>query len=174
MSKEFNRFFGTRQHSTNLKLTRELIVTRYRDAWLEWGSLVTRLDSMHFSGTAQERGESKAEDNLSTRLDGLHIEADGEDDHRCTHPGVNPSAVQLYHCPYCNNPSAVLRKCGGCGKTRYVDLQLYDDNFLTYGIADIAMQPVRKCTGPTIKLHARLHRPSLPRVMDQCRAPRHW
>lgn len=121
MAKEFNKFFGTRESNTNLKLTRELIVSRYKEAWMEWGAFITRFDSMHSSGSAQEQGEIKAEDNLSTWLEGLHVEGDNNDNgHHCTHPKISPNSVGLYQCSYCNNPSAVLRKCAGCGKTRYV------------------------------------------------------
>ena len=34
------------------------------------------------------------------------------------HPRVNPNTVELYRCTWCKNPSAALRKCSGCGKTR--------------------------------------------------------
>ena len=122
ITKKFSDFFGTKQFNTNLKLTRELVVARYSVAWKEWNTLITRLDGMHTSGVAQERGAGKAEDNLSAWLAGLHVDGEDEDPHHCTHPNINTNTVSLYHCSYCNNPSAVLRKCGGCSKTRCVTI----------------------------------------------------
>ena len=38
--------------------------------------------------------------------------------HACSHPKISMNNAALYRCTWCGNPSAVLRKCGGCGKTR--------------------------------------------------------
>jgi hypothetical protein len=36
------------------------------------------------------------------------------------HPAVNLNDLPLYRCSWCGNPSAILRKCRGCSKARYV------------------------------------------------------
>jgi hypothetical protein len=55
----------------------------------------------------------KAEDDLAAWLGDEHFE--GED-----RPATfNDSHVELYRCSWCGNPSAILRKCAGCSKTRY-------------------------------------------------------
>ena len=35
---------------------------------------------------------------------------------------IDEDVVALYRCSYCRNPSASLKKCSGCGKVRYCNV----------------------------------------------------
>ena len=123
MTKEFIKFFSMPDSKTQLRLTRDLIIDRYQMAEVEWRDFITRLDSKgyHSHEEAQQQSALKAEDNLTAWLEGLNLEGDDHDRLKhthCSHPSLNSSTAALSHCSYCHNPSAVLRKCSGCGKTR--------------------------------------------------------
>jgi hypothetical protein len=67
----------------------------------------------------------KATDDLAAWLDDyLHVDDDEQDEKYHAHTTcasrarVSANTVALYRCSNCGNPSASLRKCGGCGKTR--------------------------------------------------------
>lgn len=123
MTREFIQFFGLPDSKTQLRLTREIIVGRYRQADEEWRDFIAHLDSEGYLSheEAQRRSALRAEDNLAAWLEGMHIEG-GDSAHlpntHCTHPALNSSSAAMSRCSYCHNPSAVLRKCGGCSKTR--------------------------------------------------------
>ncbi|KAF7793058.1 hypothetical protein EIP86_004163 [Pleurotus ostreatoroseus] len=121
-TKEFSKLFGVHQQRTTLRLTRELVTSKYQKAVTEWGSVIARVDGPNFHETLTE-SEARAEDNLAAWLEGLRVEGDEEeeDEKWCVHPTTNMNSVALYRCSYCGNPSAVLRKCSGCNKTRYCD-----------------------------------------------------
>lgn len=111
------RFFGMSISNTQLKLVKDLVVQRYTNAWREWGDFITHMDGLHSTAAAEKRSTENAEDNLARWLEGLDIEG-GSDDPMCAHPHLNSSSLALYHCAHCRNPSAALRKCAGCGKTK--------------------------------------------------------
>ncbi len=119
IARQFYEFFGIRQYKTELRLTRELVVSQYSSAVQEWGPFVRRFDSLGSDPEkAQDQGASKAEDNLAAWLEGMHVD-DGQGCHtKCSHPKLTTKSVELYRCSHCGNPSAILRKCGGCAKTR--------------------------------------------------------
>lgn len=126
MTREFIRFFGLPDSKTQLRLTRDIIMGRYEKADTEWRNFIAHLDSDGYlsHAEAQQRSALKAEDNLAAWLEGLNIEGDEHDslgNTHCTHPTLNTSNAAMSRCSYCHNPSAVLRKCGGCSKTRYCD-----------------------------------------------------
>ena len=68
---------------------------------------------------------SRLEDGLAAWLEDMRLE-DGtlEEGMRCEASEevrkVLFENVELYRCSWCGNPSAGLRRCGGCSKTRYV------------------------------------------------------
>ncbi|KAI0071533.1 hypothetical protein K474DRAFT_1652388 [Panus rudis PR-1116 ss-1] len=130
---------------TQLRLTREMVVSKYVNAVKEWGDFIIRLDKMNDEPERLlEKLASRADDYLQAWLDNHPIEdEDGNDsatstngagneghdhdhghscgeDHSARRKKNNLSHVDLYRCSHCGNPSAVLRKCGGCGKTRLV------------------------------------------------------
>lgn len=103
-----------------MRLARELVTSKYQKAVAEWGSVVARIDGPN-ADEALADSEARAEDNLSAWLQGRPVEGEEDEDSKwCAHPVTNMNSVALYRCSYCGNPSAVLRKCSGCGKTRYV------------------------------------------------------
>ncbi|EMD40212.1 hypothetical protein CERSUDRAFT_112416 [Gelatoporia subvermispora B] len=115
-------FLGNPPKRTLMRLTRELILRLYPDASKEWADTIARFDSLGSVTNEQLVDAEKAEDDLAVWLENLHME-DGETHvpERCTHPRISTNSIELYRCSWCKNPSAVLRKCGGCGRTRYCD-----------------------------------------------------
>lgn len=158
ITKEFSKIFGSKQQNTTLRLTRELVTTHYQSAATEWGSLISRLDTVNSGNELQEKNEAKAEDNLAAWLEGLRVdEEDHDPPQRCTHPKMNSNTVVLYRCSYCNNPSAALRKCGGCGKTKYVAICVHS---LRAASSDICFHGSRYCDSACQKSHWSEHKAS--------------
>ena len=126
LADRFANFFGYPPKRTQMRLTRELIVSNYPTAMESWGAVISRFDTMDLNAEPHAHGtpsSDKVFDDLAVWLDDLHVD-DGpevEQQQHCVHPRVSPNSVSLYRCSYCGNPSAVLRKCGGCGKTRCVE-----------------------------------------------------
>ena len=161
-TKEFSKLFGVHQQKSTLRLTRELVTSRYQNAVTEWGSVIARVDgpNSHETLTASE---ARAEDNLAAWLEGLRVEGDEdeEDQKWCAHPTTNMNSVALYRCSYCGNPSAVLRKCSGCNKTRYVSFRVCEHwRASAYDCTGTATPAARRCTGRIIKLRAKRLGPS--------------
>lgn len=105
---------------TQMRVTRETIMRLYTSAAKDFGPHIAHLDALFAKEDdgAEVRAASKAEDTLAAWLDNLPLD---EDEHSHAHHGrvkFNVNSVALYRCSWCGNPSAVLRKCGGCSKTR--------------------------------------------------------
>ncbi|OCH85948.1 hypothetical protein OBBRIDRAFT_807128 [Obba rivulosa] len=115
-------FIGHPPKRTQLRLTRELILRIYPSATREWAETIGRFDVLSSAADDPPIDASQAEDSLAAWLEKLHV-GEGEEQvpERCTHPRISTNSVELYRCSWCRNPSAMLRKCGGCGKTRYCD-----------------------------------------------------
>ena len=101
----------------------------YPDGVKEWGDVISRFDSLDENGgcTTKTPGESagNAEDHLAAWLEEMDLEEGGHESHanRCpSHPKIVADQVTLYRCSWCGNPSAALRKCSGCAKTRWAFL----------------------------------------------------
>ncbi|KAI8986642.1 hypothetical protein BD414DRAFT_38810 [Trametes punicea] len=112
---------------TELHLTRNLILELYPEAVKEWGAFIKRIDELDFRIEKQKPlSYTQADDDLAAWIENMKLE-DGSEEHLHPHPRSHPKIslnnVMLYRCSWCTNPSAVLRKCGGCGKTRYCDGQ---------------------------------------------------
>nr|VWP00492.1 Serine hydroxymethyltransferase (EC [Ganoderma boninense] len=111
---------------TQMRLAREMLLRLYPKAIDEWGAWIQRFDELDAHADRHKPiSSTQADDDLAAWLENMKLE-DGADDpmHReCTHPRISVNNVSLYRCSWCGNPSAVLRKCGGCGKTRYCDGQ---------------------------------------------------
>ncbi|KAH9848834.1 hypothetical protein C2E23DRAFT_409155 [Lenzites betulinus] len=135
---EFMNHMGYPVARTQLNLARELILCLYTDAAREWGALVKRHDELEaIAMEACNCGPASAEpdDGLADWLEKLDMD-DPDDEHgvymREHGPGHKHShnapkaknemaSYELYRCSWCGNPSAVLRKCGGCGTKKYCD-----------------------------------------------------
>ncbi|KAM5536335.1 hypothetical protein V8D89_009987 [Ganoderma adspersum] len=127
---DFMEWMGYPIRKTQMNLTRELILELYTPGAAEWGDLVRRFDEQDLF----------AEDELAAWLGNIDLDDEHGHDHDHNHHAHGhghghgarranaPSdadrgtrGYELYRCSWCGNPSAVLRKCGGCAKTRYCD-----------------------------------------------------
>ena len=108
---------------TQMRLAREMVLSLYPKAIKEWGAWIQHFDELDARADSHRPiSSTQADDDLAAWLENMKLE-DGTEDttHRgCIHPKISVNNVTLYRCTWCGNPSAVLRKCGGCGKTRYV------------------------------------------------------
>ena len=129
--------------NTQTNLTRELILELYTPNATEWGDLVRRFDEQDRFVEESEAPPSapQAEDELAAWLGNIDLDDEHGHDHDHDHdhhahghghgPGhgarrantpsdadTGTRGYELYR--WCGNPSAVLRKCGGCAKTRCV------------------------------------------------------
>ena len=98
--------------------------------------------------------KDKVADDLAAWLDDVNLENEEHDHGHCVSPTrVFESNVELYRCSWCSNPSAVLRKCSGCNKTRWerVICRLRYAYLAYHLLSDIAMEIVRNNTGPSIR-----------------------
>ena len=114
---EFGRHFKIPQNKTQLHLIQKLLLERFQLAHNEWKDFIAHLDTLHSTETEQEQSTINAEDNLAAWLAGLRVEGETEPV-PCGQSRIKFSTVHLYRCSHCHNPSAVLRKCSGCGQTR--------------------------------------------------------
>ncbi|KAH7882394.1 hypothetical protein F5I97DRAFT_1816994 [Phlebopus sp. FC_14] len=119
---EFSRLFGIIPPKTQLRLTQEVILKHYTPGIKKWSTVVSRLDS-----TMDEEDHTisleNAEDQLTAWLEDIRLDNGDQEPlpERCSHPKITTNTVELYRCSWCGNPSAMLRKCGGCEKVRYCD-----------------------------------------------------
>ncbi|KAJ7484420.1 hypothetical protein FB451DRAFT_1232475 [Mycena latifolia] len=114
---DFSNWIGVIPPKTNLRLTQQTVVRLFPAASEEWGEFIaanSRLDTPAAPST------EKSVDDLAAWLGDVHLEEEAND--HCHKPATfNSSHLELYRCSWCGNPSAVLRKCAGCSKTRYCD-----------------------------------------------------
>jgi hypothetical protein len=100
-----------------------MVVRSFPDASEEWGEFIANNARLDVPAPSAE----KVEDDLAAWLGDMHLE--GEDDH-CHKPATFSTLhVELYRCSWCGNPSAALRKCGGCSKTRFVLCDFHPTQF---------------------------------------------
>ena len=124
VSAQFMNTIGFPIKRTQMRLARELVLSLYPKAVTEWGAFIKHFDELDArSDKQQPLSSTQADDYLAAWLDKMKLE-DGSEEHThphsCSHPKISTNNVALYRCSWCGNPSAVLRKCGGCGRTRYV------------------------------------------------------
>lgn len=119
---QFAEFLGHPFKKTQMRLTREMIVRHYTSAAKEFSPDIARFDALFAAEDdgAELRAAIRADDTLEAWLANLHIDEDGHDHGHRSHVKVSRNAVALYRCTWCGNPSAILKKCSGCAKTRSV------------------------------------------------------
>ncbi|KAI0262799.1 hypothetical protein BC834DRAFT_844928 [Gloeopeniophorella convolvens] len=103
ISDEITSFFGMRYNALNSAPRARQIAANTPEA-----ALVRWLERMVLEEAQGAQGSSYGEARVSNEGSYMHPRA-----------GVND--VALYRCSWCGAPSAVLRKCSGCQKTRYCD-----------------------------------------------------
>ncbi|CAA7268445.1 unnamed protein product [Cyclocybe aegerita] len=123
---QFSEFMGVPPSKTNLRLAQQAAIKHYPLGVKEFSRIYEGLDKIK-AKDAPEISNEKLEDDLAAWLEDMRLE-DGtlEERTRCGGFGhgetkVNFDKVTMYRCSWCGNPSAVLRKCSGCAKTRYCD-----------------------------------------------------
>lgn len=95
----------------------------------EWGKVIDRFDNPSGVASGIAKNGEIADDILRYMSD-LRVEDSAAKEHVHDHscsgshavPVQKPRNPELYHCSWCHNPSAVLRKCSGCGTTRHVQI----------------------------------------------------
>ncbi|KAF8986510.1 hypothetical protein BDQ17DRAFT_1393667 [Cyathus striatus] len=115
---EYSRFIGVPPPQTCLRLTKETVVKLFREAIEQFSETISRTTTRY---KAHEVSPDKLQDDLAAWLEDLHLDGESEPEPSCINPTVNMNHVALYRCSYCGNPSAALRKCSGCEKSRYCD-----------------------------------------------------
>ncbi|KAH6909543.1 hypothetical protein BKA70DRAFT_202802 [Coprinopsis sp. MPI-PUGE-AT-0042] len=120
---ECSTFMGIVPPRTMLRKTQETAVNLLPEALKEFGPLFDRGARNADSEKARLKEET-FHDDLSAWLDNLTLEDDEEPIPTEAEMGnvkVDIRQVSMYRCSHCGNPSAALRKCSGCAKTRYCD-----------------------------------------------------
>jgi hypothetical protein len=111
---DFSNWIGVPPPKTYLRLTQQTVVKLFPEASEEWGDFFAGTSS----GNQPDLAAEKVEDDLAAWLEDMHLDnARGGHSEQAT---FSTSSVELYRCSWCGNPSAILRKCGGCSKARYV------------------------------------------------------
>ncbi|TFY50759.1 hypothetical protein EVG20_g11346 [Dentipellis fragilis] len=131
---DFSRFFSRPVSKTQMRLACMELVSRMQNAWKEWDKIIHA-----HSDVRSEISPAKAEDDLADWLEQIDIEDPGVcgHDHRhrdgiTTHLSLGVNDVELNRCSWCRNPSVVLKKCSGCGKTRYCDSTCQKEHWKTH------------------------------------------
>ena len=177
MSARFMNTLGFTIKRTQLRLARELVLSLYPKALAEWGPLIARFDELDDRADVASTLPSaeQADEDLAAWLEDVRLDDEGEANgngnrnrngasdeethaRRCTHPKISMNSVALYRCAWCGNPSAMLRKCGGCGQTKYVAglerlLRLRGAHL--YFFTGIATANARRSIGPSTSTLAR-------------------
>ncbi|TFK71918.1 hypothetical protein BDN72DRAFT_837124 [Pluteus cervinus] len=113
---------GGVQPKSMLRLATETIIQRFSAAITEFGPTFSRVVYQPYCEHESNAVQS-AEENLAAWLDGLRINQPLLEEGRphFVDPMISSNSVGLYECSWCRNPSAALKKCSGCGKTKYCD-----------------------------------------------------
>ncbi|KAA1477625.1 hypothetical protein DENSPDRAFT_844797 [Dentipellis sp. KUC8613] len=134
LADDFARFLSRPISKTQMRLACMEVVNRMQNAWKEWEKIIPA-----YAHVRSEVSPAKAEDDLADWLEQVTLEDPGMNghDHRhgdgsVTHPSLNINDVELYRCSWCRNPSAVLKKCSGCGRTRYCDSACQKEHWKTH------------------------------------------
>ncbi|KAF5340215.1 hypothetical protein D9611_007974 [Ephemerocybe angulata] len=136
-----SKLLGTGPPDTMHRLTQATVRKLYKESIEKYGDIFQKNADAKVSDLP-ETAPIKLEDDLAAWLSKLQVEDDdegkgGDHEHDHDHESmghkhessghghrsrkVHLSKTEMYRCSYCGNPSASLRKCSGCAKTRYCD-----------------------------------------------------
>jgi len=115
-AEDFSDFVGNVPPKTELRLAQQTVISLYPTAVKEWNDVIASFDKLR-TQPEPEISPEKAEDDLAAWLDDMDGEPEAHPE-AFIHPVLNNNHVGLYRCSWCGNPSAILRKCSGCEKTR--------------------------------------------------------
>ncbi|KAF9480921.1 hypothetical protein BDN70DRAFT_876939 [Pholiota conissans] len=126
---QYNEFIGIPSPKTYLRLAQQAAVKYYASGMREFSRVFAELDKSRLEGYDEAElkiNAEKVEDNLATWLDEIRLD-DGTTEPttqiraHTNRPKVVFDNLTLYRCSWCGNPSAALKKCSKCEKTRYCD-----------------------------------------------------
>ncbi|KDR72533.1 hypothetical protein GALMADRAFT_101649 [Galerina marginata CBS 339.88] len=128
IANQFSEFFGFSPSKNETTLAQQVVVKYYPLGVKEFSKVFENFDKAEPESATTVVDRKKADDDLAEWLEDIRLE-DGTMQvlQRCDgyhRPGssVNEEEfVTMYRCSWCRNPSAVLRKCSGCGQMRYCD-----------------------------------------------------
>lgn len=119
-----------------LRKSHQAVLDRLDVAWRDWKDIMTKMPG---DGTKNHSSSKikpdKAEADLNAWLNRGELQdpdaySGAPEDygtipgHEHTQAKVNWSAMEMYRCSWCRNPSTVLKKCKGCEKATYVTILL--------------------------------------------------
>ncbi|TFK22369.1 hypothetical protein FA15DRAFT_681689 [Coprinopsis marcescibilis] len=134
---ECSKLMGVTPPRTFMRLTQEKVIKLLPESMKEFEHVFNRKNT---DGHGPKTKDVNDYDDLSVWLDKVVLE-DGEVEGPPVHGHgggdvgaykVNPSKFELYRCSYCGNPSAALKKCSGCGKSRYCDSTCQKTHWYTF------------------------------------------
>ncbi|KAI0029858.1 hypothetical protein K488DRAFT_22499, partial [Vararia minispora EC-137] len=119
LAEDTSRHIDRKVANTQFSLTAALIYDRLPGATREWDAVTSRAYGEYEE--PEPTGKLVGKDGLAAWLE----RSGGQREHereRSSYdvPELNISDMLLYRCSWCRNPSAVLRKCKGCSRTRRV------------------------------------------------------
>lgn len=168
-SHEFIEVMGIQSSKTKTSQTQDTIVSLHPTAIEQWSTVIRRINA-ESPGDKGSASMPPAEDALATWLEKMETEEGVQEsfpDEFHSDITFDTSYVELYRCSWCRNPSAILRKCSGCGKTRQVtclaSLVLHRRS-LIHSFEDTAIHLAKNFTGPTT-------RPPAKKLHHQRRSP---
>ncbi|KLO05720.1 hypothetical protein SCHPADRAFT_714482 [Schizopora paradoxa] len=141
LADDFAKHLNKPISKTQLRQAHDLLLKRMPDAAKEWDARIQEIARLHEYRVRKEArviDPEKAEDNLATWLEDVHL---GEEDNHdntggpqihMTHSRLNFNHVALHQCSWCGTTSAVLRKCSRCEKTRYCDATCQKQHWSTH------------------------------------------
>ncbi|KAF7318261.1 Bin3-type SAM domain-containing protein [Mycena chlorophos] len=128
-AEEFSKWMGVVPPKTQLRNTQQTVVKLLPAALDEWIGFISTVRTENEA--LETPNAEKIEQDLAAWMEHMDIDGgSGGDIHANHHHGHGKSTfalpfssklAELYRCSWCGNPSAALRKCSGCGKTRYCD-----------------------------------------------------
>ncbi|EIM90756.1 uncharacterized protein STEHIDRAFT_127846 [Stereum hirsutum FP-91666 SS1] len=133
LADEISIHLGMTIKENQLRKSHQAVLDRLDVAWRDWKDIMTKMPG---DGTKNHSSSKikpdKAEADLNAWLNRGELQdpdaySGAPEDygtisgHEHTQAKVNWSAMEMYRCSWCRNPSAVLKKCKGCGKATYCD-----------------------------------------------------
>lgn len=124
---EIARHLSWPMRLTQMRQARQIIMDRLEPAWQAWGDVIVRLSAAAQNGAeVHQVRPDKAEEDFITWLEreveDPDVRGNAPQDYsdQSSARSVDMKAVELYRCSWCRNPSAVLKRCKGCGGTTCV------------------------------------------------------
>ncbi|KAF7310071.1 hypothetical protein MIND_00380300 [Mycena indigotica] len=134
---DLNKWLDIDSPRTQIRIVTERILRDFPAARKEWGAVVAANGCEGHNSDAV-RTEAEMEHDLAAWMAGLDVDDEASCQTRTRYSGhehrspsqwymheyevteaADTKKPRLYHCSFCQNSSAVLRKCAGCSEARY-------------------------------------------------------